>query len=75
MIKNCKYCGSSELVIVQKDENRYGLYCKECDRWLKWVRKQELSNNNSDAYKIRKFVDSLNEEEFKKVLRLIAEKL
>ena len=83
MIKNCKYCGSNELVVVQKDENRYGLYCKDCDRWLKWVRKQEVdlykqelsNNNNSDKNKFREFVDVLTNEEIKKLLILIAEKL
>lgn len=82
MIENCKYCNSTNLVVVKKNEDRYGLYCKDCGKWLKWIRKQEvdlykqeLSNNNSDEDKIRKFVNSLSEKEIKKLLAIIADKL
>ena len=54
MITNCKYCTSNNLIIKYK-EPHFGLYCKDCNSWLTWIKKEELqeyldSISNSDIF-------------------------
>lgn len=53
MIK-CK-CGSTRMVF-QKVKGHKGLYCSECDSWIKWVTDKELlelsRNNQLDNFKM-----------------------
>lgn len=37
----CKKCGSVSLHTEVKGNN-VGLYCDDCDAWIKWLRKDEL---------------------------------
>ena len=37
----CEYCGSIDF-ILEKGAKRTGLYCKNCLRWKKWIKKKEL---------------------------------
>lgn len=41
MIITCKNCGSNEFYI-KKDGIHTGLYCKNCNSWIKWANKDEL---------------------------------
>lgn len=44
---NCPKCGGSILYLLSNDSGMLGLYCKECNRWLKWVGKRdEVSYRN-----------------------------
>lgn len=44
---NCKYCGSNKEVIIRSSLH-IGLYCSECDKWKKWIKKSDLK-----LYKIK----------------------
>ena len=37
----CKKCGSVSLYTEKKDNN-IGLYCEDCEAWIKWLGKDEL---------------------------------
>ena len=36
----CKHCGSENFVIM-KGETHIGLYCGDCLKWVKWIKKKE----------------------------------
>jgi uncharacterized Zn finger protein (UPF0148 family) len=36
----CSYC-KSDLLFLKEAENKTGLYCKNCGRWIKWVSGEE----------------------------------
>ena len=47
-IKNCKYCGSSNLILEPRitgqnvlTADMVSLRCKDCGKWLKWCPKDE----------------------------------
>lgn len=35
---HCRKCSSSDVIIATKGEH-YGLYCKKCLTWIKWIPK------------------------------------
>lgn len=37
----CKKCGSVD-VFLKSNGTQTGLYCSDCDTWLKWVGKKEI---------------------------------
>lgn len=37
----CKKCGSVD-VFLKSNGTQTGLYCRDCDTWLKWVGKKEI---------------------------------
>ena len=38
----CRHCGSTEFLIM-KDNLHIGLYCENCLKWRKWIKKKEYS--------------------------------
>ena len=47
-MENCKYCQSENLYLEPKNEaddvltaNQVALKCKDCGKWLKWVKKED----------------------------------
>ncbi|CDZ24242.1 hypothetical protein CCDG5_1125 [[Clostridium] cellulosi] len=36
----CSYC-KSDIVYLKESEGKTGVYCQNCDRWLKWVDGEE----------------------------------
>ena len=45
MERECKSCGKVCVEIKQKG-NHIGAYCKECGKWIKWLKKDELTAND-----------------------------
>lgn len=39
---SCKKCNCNETFIARKKEH-YGLYCKKCFSWIKWIPISEIS--------------------------------
>ncbi len=52
----CK-CGS-ENFFIEKNGNNMGLYCKKCEKWIKWLNKNELKafEQNKDKKKQSKSI-------------------
>lgn len=52
----CKWCGNKNgEYYLQENGPHYGLYCGVCDRWVKWVKRDEMlhltgNKNINDVY-------------------------
>lgn len=71
----CKYCGSIDLRIEEKG-TQTGMYCNDCDKWLKWLNKNEkihfqtleieksengdISGTQTKSYTKKELIDLLN---------------
>lgn len=51
MKNKCDKCNSTKL-FVEIQGTRRGLYCGECEKWLKWITKQELQVAKFNGVKI-----------------------
>ena len=42
----CRKCGevTNKDIIVIRSELHNGMYCKQCNSWIKWISKKELNN-------------------------------
>lgn len=53
----CKKCDNDKFYIKTKlminGNYHIGLYCKNCDRWFKWISKTEFLNLKKDLKKER----------------------
>lgn len=52
---NCKKCGSKK-VVLEESGCQTGLYCSECNSWIKWVDKKEKPV-------VLNYIESLNNKE------------
>jgi hypothetical protein len=50
MRMTCSYC-KSELLFLKDSEDKTGLYCQNCGRWLKWVDQSEKAKILSEIEK------------------------
>lgn len=39
---NCSYC-KSDILYLKEEGDKISLYCKNCQKWLKWVDKEEAA--------------------------------
>lgn len=42
-IQSCGRCGSSKIYLKRKGASQIGAYCCDCNSWLKWVGKKDLT--------------------------------
>lgn len=47
MTIKCK-CSSTSFAVMQKGK-QFGLYCKECGKWQKWLSKNEINKAKIDG--------------------------
>lgn len=52
VVMQCEKCNSSEMFLRKKGQDKTGLYCSVCGRWIKWVGKKELQNYTRRGMKI-----------------------
>lgn len=65
-MEKCKYCQSENLYLEPKNEgedvltaNQVALKCKDCGKWLKWVKKEDRAKYGLLAPSEQVFVDTL----------------
>lgn len=51
----CSYC-KSDLLILKETDNKTGLYCQNCGRWLKWVDDEEKAKIQSEIEKRKRAI-------------------
>lgn len=57
----CKKCGSVNLRLENKG-TATGLYCNDCNSWIKWVSKKELTQVQNEIEKNAKELDSFKDD-------------
>lgn len=57
----CKKCGSVNLRLENKG-TAIGLYCNDCNSWIKWVSKKELTQVQNEIEKNAKELDSFKDD-------------
>lgn len=57
----CKKCGSVNLRLENKGI-AIGLYCNDCNSWIKWVSKKELTQVQNEIEKNAKELDSFKDD-------------
>lgn len=57
----CKKCGSVNLRLENKG-TAIGLYCNDCNSWIKWVSKKELTQVQNEIEKNIKELDSFKDD-------------
>lgn len=57
----CKKCGSLNLRLENKG-TATGLYCNDCNSWIKWVSKKELTQVQNEIEKNTKELDSFKDD-------------
>lgn len=55
-VTQCKWCGSTEFY-TKKNGPHIGLYCKSCNKWIKWIPKKYEGNFVEDKIKEAKVDD------------------
>lgn len=51
MLNKCNKC-NGEILFIEIQGTRRGLYCGNCGKWQKWITKQELQIAKFKGYKI-----------------------
>lgn len=51
----CSYC-KSEFLYLKETDNKTGLYCQNCGRWLKWVDDDEKAKIQSEIEKRKRAI-------------------
>ena len=49
-MNKCKH--DKSYYLYQKDNCHIGLYCSECDKWLKWIKKKDVQRLIAKGVKI-----------------------
>lgn len=57
----CKKCGSVNLRLENKG-TAIGLYCNDCNSWIKWVSKKELTQVQNEIVKNTKELNSFKDD-------------
>lgn len=57
----CKKCGSLNLRLENKG-TAIGLYCNDCNSWIKWVSKKELTQVQNEIEKNTKELNSFKDD-------------
>lgn len=47
--EKCNKCGCEEFYIKESG-TQTGLYCKKCNKWIKWLSKKEVTEFNSKSF-------------------------
>lgn len=47
--EKCNKCGCEEFYIKESG-TQTGLYCKKCNKWIKWLSKKEVTDFNSKSF-------------------------
>jgi hypothetical protein len=40
----CPHCGASDNFFTKEKSPHIGLYCRSCDRWIRWIPRREAAN-------------------------------
>ena len=58
----CKWCGNKNgEYYLQENGHHYGLYCGICNRWVKWIKKNEMLHITGNK-NVNKVYNKNNEE-------------
>lgn len=71
----CGFCKSENLYIKEQDD-KIGLYCRNCGRWLKWIDQSEKTKIQADIEKRKRElrIDGANLETVKEKYRTYKKK-
>lgn len=51
MMLRCNNCGSSGIYLAKKGP-QIGAYCAECNRWIKWIGKKDITDFTRKGFKV-----------------------